>query len=289
MGSEAIMVTKPTWRTGLVLLALLLSAAWAVYHWSQSGPHGADAARQEAHLRVNWAIDPSDEGALVDAATDVFVGRIVEVVGTQPLPTPDPSLSFPQTQFSVKVGKRLKGHTRGTVVVNQVAGTDSVSGVFVALGDDTLLEPAQRVLLITEFDPDLGWYHLIASDYSHKRVRDDKDDEKKEERRLLRRYADAAGLEVPADETSTSAPERSKRPTRTAEPTDAAPTEPERPKHCQRRRRRRPNHPRRRRSRQRFRPKSRRPNRPWSRPRRSRLWRKPTNRKKQPRAKPPDS
>ena len=127
------------------------------------------------------------------AATDVFVGTVVAQVGTVPLATSAPGVEIPRTQFSVKVQRKLKGRARGTVTVSQLAGIDADTRVFVAFEGDALLRPGDKVLLIAEYDPEDGWYHLIAPGFSNQKT-----PTKQQEDRLVGRYARAAGLPVPS-------------------------------------------------------------------------------------------
>jgi hypothetical protein len=145
-----------------------------------------------SYLSPAWAFDPRDDNKLMRAATDVFVGTVVARVGTAPLSASQPGVALPQTQFAVKVQRKIKGGARGTITVNQLGGVDPAVQTLVLFEGDRLLVPGEKVLLITEYDATLGWYHVIAAGYSHHRIRDDQ-----QEVSLVGRFERAAGLGKP--------------------------------------------------------------------------------------------
>ncbi len=120
------------------------------------------------------AFDVSDREKLTAFASDVFVGRVVERAGTEPLILPalvaeEEDDLLPQTQFAVEVQETIKGEASGTVVVNQQGGVDRRTDHLILIDGEPLLE-VRDVLLTTRYDPDNGWYELVGGGYGRVRL-----------------------------------------------------------------------------------------------------------------------
>lgn len=101
-------------------------------------------------MEIAYVFDVADPRKLAGYSDAVFVGRVEEVVGEEPLTSTIPdSPGQPQTQFSVEVGKILKGEdtdrgvSRGeSVTVNQRGGTDPETGKEVVVVAAVPAEPS---------------------------------------------------------------------------------------------------------------------------------------------------
>lgn len=68
-------------------------------------------------LRAQYIVDFSNDRMLMGASHNVFVGKIIEKVGTKPIVN-----SVPATQYLVEVIYPIKGVMSGNVIVNQEGG-----------------------------------------------------------------------------------------------------------------------------------------------------------------------
>lgn len=176
-----------------VAVAVILAGA-GVAACSASGEDGTNrqprkASEQQAsqrsapprvdHIETLAAFDTSDERKLVGFADNVFVGRVEERVGDEPLesqvvPDPDgpegPAPSTPQTQFSVEVLDNVKGQLNGTVTVSQTGGRVPGENAVALNNDDPLLQPGQTVLFATRFDSGRGWHQITSANYGDVRL-----------------------------------------------------------------------------------------------------------------------
>lgn len=131
---------------GLALVLALGTAAW----WQI----------QVVHVSTLHTFDVQDKRQLVGFASNVFVGRITQRVGTAGAPTSKPGYTSPQTQFAVEVLENIKGSLTGTVTVNQDGGERD--GVPVLMDGDPLLVPGQTYLFVTRLNPQQGWYTVTT-------------------------------------------------------------------------------------------------------------------------------
>jgi hypothetical protein len=124
-----------------------------------------------------YAAPRGDDNA-VRAATDVFVGRVVERREGDPTEEPTPRQPdiprrVPTTLYVVEVLDTIKGSACGTVLVRQ-------SGIFddeyLGHGDGApLLEPDEIAMFTTWWDADAGWYDLFDGRFGHNRVATDEE------------------------------------------------------------------------------------------------------------------
>src|SRR5215211_7954108 len=115
----------------IVVLALGLSltairGGMAGWHWQQAPDDNAHEVVADAGIgHPIYELDPKDDRALADYATDIFIGRVLDQIGAVGAPTSAPGQELPQSQFAVEVLHVIKGQTGGVVTVNQVGGLDT--------------------------------------------------------------------------------------------------------------------------------------------------------------------
>lgn len=130
----------------------------------RSGVESSDAGSSD--IEVRYAIDAMDPRELVGFATDVFVGHVVEEAGSEGASLSGPGeKALPRTQFSVEVLNNVKGEAEGTVTVSQLGGYDEEEGREVRVRGDSLLEPGKEYLFVTTYDPEDGWYTVVAQPF----------------------------------------------------------------------------------------------------------------------------
>ena len=129
------------------------------------------------------AIDTSDPRKLVGFSDNVFVGKVVEQVGTKSLN------SIPETQFKVEVLDNIKGDLNGSVTVNQQGGHEW--NQIVLFEGDKLLEVGQTYLFATKHLESENWHTLIPVDG------DIPIDSKQERTELIEKYTNAYKNEIP--------------------------------------------------------------------------------------------
>jgi hypothetical protein len=129
---------------------------------SQVEPSDAGSSDME----VRYAFDAMDPRELVGFATNVFVGQVVEETGSEGAPLSGPGeRAVPRTQFSVEVLKNVKGDAEGTVTVSQTGGYDEEEGREVLVEGDSLLQPGKMYLFSTSYNPEEGWYVVVAQPF----------------------------------------------------------------------------------------------------------------------------
>ncbi len=126
-------------------------------------------------------VDTSDPRRLVGYSDAVFVGRVIEQVGSvEPADNP-----FPRTQFRVQVLQSIKAARRvnnqaeslpsepaplpDVVVVDQYGGhTRNAAGkeMLLLMNDVPLLKPGQAYLLATRYSEEGNWYHVLESNHA---------------------------------------------------------------------------------------------------------------------------
>src|ERR671911_156433 len=114
-----------------------------------------------------YELDPTDDRALADYATDIFIGRVLDQTGAIGAPTSAPGQALPQSQFAVEVLHLLKGQAAGVVTVNQVGGMDPQAHQIMLLERDALLRPGARELFLVVSVPERGWYQIVAAGQGH--------------------------------------------------------------------------------------------------------------------------
>src|SRR5215211_701176 len=114
-----------------------------------------------------YALDPGDDRALADYATDIFIGRVLDQTGAVGAPTSAPGQELPQSQFAVEVLHQVKGQAAGVVTVNQVGGLDQQAHQFMLLDGDALLRPGAKELFLVVSVPERGWYQIVAAGHGH--------------------------------------------------------------------------------------------------------------------------
>ena len=143
-------------RSALCVFGTILCVL-AIAGCSADGPQMAGA----------WSFDQTDIRKVVGRSSHIFVGRVVAVAGNEGIPTSGPgNVTVPFTQFTVEMLENIKGELTGTVTVNQVGGSTDL-GTNVDLESDALLEVGRSYLLATGYNPEKGWYRIIAQGYGN--------------------------------------------------------------------------------------------------------------------------
>jgi hypothetical protein len=127
-------------------------------------------------IDAQYAADFSNDKVLVGASHDIFVGKVVQELGSKDLG------DGPETQFSVAVIDNLKGNLQGTVTVDQQGGYKN--GVLYVVGDDHvargnegtsyLLQPGSTYLFATRYNLQENWYTLNSYPTASKLITSDK-------------------------------------------------------------------------------------------------------------------
>ena len=131
----------------LFALAGLIGAVFFIY---QTNDHNTEP--EIVYGNAIYAYDVSNDKVLVGAATDVFIGKVIEQVGT----SPDPNL---RTHFSVEIIETIKGNATGKVIVNQMGGYETIDGkqCLLLMEGDELLQPGETYLFTTRGNNDRGY------------------------------------------------------------------------------------------------------------------------------------
>ena len=189
-------MTPPTGAPARILLALAaVAVGFAAYALLAREAPETGAAGGAIDMQVNYAIEPTDERELVGFATHVFVGRVVEKVGSEGAPLSGPGGEIvPRTQFSVAVLKNIKGDLSGEVTVSQTGGYDLAEGRLVRVEGDPLLKPGQQRLFATTYDEGEGWYAIAAQPFGDVPIRGEGQREE-----LVQRFAKAREAQVSFD------------------------------------------------------------------------------------------
>lgn len=195
----------------LALIAVLFLGALGASSYLRGG--------ESVEIRTGAAgtgmYDPADPRQLVGAADAVFVGRVMEQIGSfSPPPSESPTLG-PRTQFWVRVEETIKsvqpedprnpfGPVQPTplepdLVVNQDAGygrdPDGTRYLFLPSGPNgqpvPLLEPGKTYLFVARYQPASGWYTI--TDPGRGNIPIESDEERAE---LVRRFREAVREEV---------------------------------------------------------------------------------------------
>ncbi|SDG21682.1 hypothetical protein SAMN04488589_2443 [Methanolobus vulcani] len=139
--------------------------------------------------QIDYAINVSDDRELVRAATDVFIGKVIEQTGTSTEP-------YLQTHFSVDVIETIKGNATGNVIVNQFGGYEHVLiWKYLTLADgDELLRPGENYLFVTKGDDESGY--TFAPTYGNLLIEDQEDYQQKK-LRFQKAFAEEISFEFP--------------------------------------------------------------------------------------------
>src|SRR5215207_3535202 len=174
----------------ILTAALSLGVAGGVmadWHWQQAPDDNAHEAIADAGIgHPIYALDPTDDRALADYATDIFIGRVLDQTGTAGAPTSAPGQELPQSQFAVEVLQLLKGQAAGVVTVNQVGGLDQQAHQIMLLEGDALLRPELSELFLVVSVPERGWYQIVAAGHGHLSA-----DDPAQRKTLIARFAQA--------------------------------------------------------------------------------------------------
>lgn len=120
----------------------------------------------ETIIHHSYPADYSNNSILIGASQNVFIGRVVAIVGNKDF------MGSPATQFSLEIIKNIKGDTSGTVVINQEGGyRDGV--LYLAEEDGKMLQPGSTYLLATRYDSDGDYYTLNPHPNASKLLNDD--------------------------------------------------------------------------------------------------------------------
>lgn len=106
-----------------------------------------------------------DDRVLMGASHNVFVGKVIEQVGSKSLG------NNPETQFAVDVLLNIKGNLQGMITVNQLGGYKNGILYLVSEGDviapeikngDEMLVPGSTYLFATRYNSIENWYTFIS-------------------------------------------------------------------------------------------------------------------------------
>ncbi|MES2315223.1 MAG: hypothetical protein V4486_00615 [Patescibacteria group bacterium] len=115
-------------------------------------------------IHPQYVADFSDDQVLMGASHNVFIGKVIERVGTK-----ERGIG-PETQFSVEVLENIKGDLKDTVTVDQAGGYKD--GVLYAVSEEGgsntktnkeslyLLQPGSTYLFATRYNEKENWYTL---------------------------------------------------------------------------------------------------------------------------------
>ncbi|MDO8516301.1 MAG: hypothetical protein Q7S28_03560 [bacterium] len=148
--------------------------------------HSSDrlALKQEADRLAAKVVHPmymadfSDDKILMGGSQNVFVGKVIDQIGTSE------RWAGPETQFSVEVISNIKGDLRGMITVDQVGGYKNGDLYIIkgdVLGDDMvipmsddekhyMLQPGTTYLFATRYSPTNNWYMLNSFPTARKTI-----------------------------------------------------------------------------------------------------------------------
>lgn len=155
----------------LALFALLVVAfARFVMVYAQS--HRGDEWRCRTLPTPAYAFDPADDRELVEHATDVFVGQVIDQIpGPEPAtPVPGWMPGLPVSHYAVEVVRPIKGTAVGTIVVVHFAAMTE-HGCLNGVAGDSPLRPRQTAIFAAVADSATGVYSLFPGSFSHIRIR----------------------------------------------------------------------------------------------------------------------
>ncbi|MFD9440061.1 hypothetical protein ACFWBR_27005 [Streptomyces sp. NPDC060006] len=149
---------KPISRRTAVVVATAviaaLGAGTAGFVAYQESDEGNAAVGETAEMHLTFDADFSVDTNLAGGAEDLFYGKVTALKGQKDLGV------GPETQYAVAVQRVFKGDVTGTVVVNQLGGTDE-EGVLLLPEDDHLLQVGKRYLFATNYNEEQRFNTLI--------------------------------------------------------------------------------------------------------------------------------
>ena len=173
-------------RVVLAALTLAVCVACAIVYSATGRSAGGTQSVAPVPASVeglDFGFEVRDERQLVGDADNVFVGRVLEQVGSEePVyeAAGDPSVApdTPETRFSVEVEENIKGKLDGAVEVNQNGGYAAFVAAegpekgkrvrsIVLFEGDPLLETGRRYMLVTNFDPEGGHHQITTPGYGN--------------------------------------------------------------------------------------------------------------------------
>jgi|SRR5665648_16793 len=162
----------------------------------------AQIGNEISYFHIDYAVDVTDDRALVGIADNVFIGKVIAQTGNKPnTPRPeagDVSGFSPQTQFSVEILENIKGNLTGTITVSQYGGYERkiivVKQLVLGVGDK-LLEPDKTYLFITGYNDINRWHTIIAPSYGNLLIANQTD-----HRNKLERFITAFAQEISPEE-----------------------------------------------------------------------------------------
>lgn len=141
---------------GLIVTGLVAAIAWYAYEATRPGRVNL--------IRPSYAFDVGDREQLAGYADNVFVGRVVEIVGV------DDDDKGPYTIFRVSVEVSLKGDLQGTALVRQLGGKVG-KDVWLVENDEQLAVGSTYVLVTSESLKQAGAHMLLAGPISHQAIK----------------------------------------------------------------------------------------------------------------------
>jgi hypothetical protein len=134
-----------------------------------------------------YVINVSNDKELVGASTDVFIGKVIEQVGTSDEP-------YLRTHFSVEVIETIKGNATGKVIVNQAGGYETVDGkkYLSLMEEDELLQPGETYLFSARGNDERGY--TFVPGYGDLLIKNQTDYQNK-----VQRFQKAHSEEIPFD------------------------------------------------------------------------------------------
>ncbi|OHV31774.1 MULTISPECIES: hypothetical protein [Pseudofrankia] len=132
-------------------------AAGAFLVWGPDGDDSTAAGSRELQVDVahgSFAFDIDDEKQVTVFADNVFVGQVVERVGSR-------AVDGLEVQFKVKVKENLKGTLPAEVTVNQEGGYDPEQSRLVLFADDLPLSAGGTYIFSTRYNKELGFHTLV--------------------------------------------------------------------------------------------------------------------------------
>ncbi|MFZ3578668.1 hypothetical protein [Virgibacillus sp. DJP39] len=183
---KAKLEIKKSKKKWTYLTAPVVAAALAFVFLSPSNMHEIIPGQPKVEtVGQSNVIDTSNPRKLVGFSDNVFVGKVIEQIGTKSLN------GFPETQFKVEVLDNIKGDLKGTVTVNQQGGHEW--NKIIIFEGDKLLEAGNTYLFATRYLEREDWYTLVP-------VHGDiLITSKQEKTQLIEKYTNAYENEMPFD------------------------------------------------------------------------------------------
>lgn len=165
------MITKTRVIFAFIVLASIFGVAY-----NNIQTNGQETGYEVIYTQPLYAVDVTDDNKLVGAADNVFIGTVIKQTDTKT------DREQPQTQFSVEVLENIKGNLKGTVIVNQEGGFETIDGktYLVLIEGDKLLKHNKTYLFATRVSEN-GW-NTIAPVYGDLLITNETDRANKIER-----------------------------------------------------------------------------------------------------------